>query len=79
MTVTDTAEAAHRVASAAMYGGATVSASSGASMFFGYSQGEWQVIGVLGGLVFAAAGFFTNLWFKAAHLKLERKRSETNR
>lgn len=70
MTINDTAEAAHRVASAAMYGGAGISASSGVSMYFGLSVEQWQVFGVLGGLVFAAAGFLTNLYFKHAHLQL---------
>jgi hypothetical protein len=63
----DAADAAHKAASAATYGG------SGVAVYFGFSPGEWQVIGILGGLVFAAAGFFTNLYFKAAHLRVAKE------
>lgn len=68
MNVQDAADVAHKAANVATYGG------SGTALYFGFSPGEWQAIGILGGLVFAAAGYFTNLWFKAAHLKLERER-----
>lgn len=64
MSITDAAEAAHKAASAATYGG------SGVAVYFGFSPGEWQVIGIVGGLVFAALGFLTNWYFKAAHLRL---------
>ena len=78
MTFSDTAEAANRAASAAMYGGATVSASSGASMYFGFSTGEWQVFGIVGGLLFAAAGFLVNWAYKHKHYKLARGRLEAS-
>jgi hypothetical protein len=64
VNLNDAAEAAHKAASAATYGG------SGVAVYFGFSPGEWQVIGILGGLIFAALGFLTNLYFKHAHYKL---------
>lgn len=74
MSITDTAEAAHRAASTVMYAGAGMAAGSGASIgvttYFGLTLGHWQVIGIVAGIVFAAAGFITNLWFKSAHYRL---------
>lgn len=67
MTIDDAADAAHKVASASMYGG------SGAAVYFGFTPGEWQVIGILGGLFFAAAGFIANIWFKHQHLVLAKQ------
>jgi hypothetical protein len=67
VTLNDAADAAHKAASAATYGG------SGVAVYFGFSPGEWQVIGILGGLFFAAAGFFTNVWFKYQHYELAKK------
>jgi hypothetical protein len=79
MSITDTAEAAHRAASAVMYTGAGMAAGSGASIgvttYFGLTLGHWQVIGIVAGIVFAAAGYFTNLWFKHAHYRLEVRKS----
>jgi allophanate hydrolase subunit 1 len=68
MSSSEAAVIAHKAASAAIYGG------SGTAMYFGLSPGEWQVVGVLGGLVFAAAGFVTNLYFKHQHFLLAKKR-----
>jgi hypothetical protein len=56
MSITDTAEAAHRVTSVVGYGG------SGTAIYFGFSPGEWQAIGILGGLVIGLAGFAFNAW-----------------
>jgi hypothetical protein len=66
--MTEMVEVAHKAASAATYGG------SGAAMYFGLSPGEWQVVGVIGGLVFAAFGFVTNLYFKHQHFQLAKQR-----
>lgn len=55
---------------AVAYGG------GGAAMYFGLTAGEWQVIGVLGGLLVGLAGFVTNLYYKHQHLKLARERLE---
>jgi hypothetical protein len=56
MNSSEVAEYAHRAASAATYGG------SGTAMYFGLSPGEWQVVGVVGGLLIGAAGFAFNAW-----------------
>jgi hypothetical protein len=68
MNLSDTADAAHRVASAAMTGGASVSVASGASMavttYYGLSPGEWQVIGIVGGLVIGLIGLGINAAFQ---------------
>jgi hypothetical protein len=66
-TLNEAAEVAHKAATVATYGG------SGTAVYFGFSPGEWQAIGIAGGLFFAAAGFFANLWFKWAHLNLAKK------
>lgn len=57
-----------KVSAAATYSGA------GTAVYFGFSPGGWQVIGIVGGLIFAAAGFLTNLYFKHQHLKLAKQR-----
>ena len=72
MSLTDTAEAAHKAASAATYGG------SGVAVYFGLSPGEWQVIGIVGGLVFAAAGWATNFYFKRQHLLLAKAKAQAD-
>lgn len=72
MSLTDTAEAAHKAASAATYGG------SGVAVYFGFSPGEWQVIGIVGGLVFAAAGWATNFYFKRQHLLLAKSKAQAD-
>lgn len=72
MSLTDTAEAAHKAASAATYGG------SGVAVYFGLSPGEWQVIGIVGGLVFAAAGWATNFYFKRQHLLLAKSKAQAD-
>lgn len=35
---------------------------SGASLVFGLTPGEWQAVGVMGGLFFAFCGFAFNAW-----------------
>lgn len=67
MTIDEAADAAHKAASAVTYGG------SGVAVYFGFSPGEWQVIGIFGGLFFAAAGFLANVYFKHQHLKLAKQ------
>ena len=60
-----------KVANAATYGG------SGTAFYFGLSAGEWQAIGVIGGLAVAAVGLVVNVvitWhFKNKHFKLAEK------
>jgi hypothetical protein len=71
-TLPDVAEAAHKVASAATYGG------SGVAVYFGFSPGEWQAIGIVGGLVFAAAGWATNFYFRRQHLLLAMAKAQAD-
>lgn len=47
-----------KIASTAQYGG------SGGAVYFGLSPGEWQIIGIAGGLLIAALGFAVNLYFQ---------------
>lgn len=71
----DTVDAAHRVASVATYGGAST------AVYFGLSPGEWQIVGILGGLLIGVAGWLTNAamnyHFKQQHLKLAQSRAAT--
>lgn len=62
--------AAEKVANAAQYVG------GGGAVIFGLTPSEWSVIGVIGGLLFAAAGFLMTAWFKAQHLKLAKRVAE---
>jgi hypothetical protein len=43
---------------AATYGG------SGVAVYFGFTSGEWQVIGVIGGLVIGFLGLVVNTYFQ---------------
>jgi hypothetical protein len=61
---------AEKVSAAATYGG------SGAAVYFGFTAGEWQVIGVIGGLVVAVIGLVVNAIYRHAHYKLARDRLE---
>lgn len=36
----------------------------GVSMYFGLSPGEWQVFGIVAGVVIAILGFVTNTFFQ---------------
>jgi hypothetical protein len=58
-----------KASTVATYGG------SGAAVYFGFTPGEWQVIGIVGGLIFAAAGFAVNLLYKHKHYLLAEKRA----
>jgi hypothetical protein len=63
-----------KVAHTVQYAGATGAASAGGAYVFGYTPAEWSVIGVIGGLAFAALGFvvgtITNIFYKQKHYKL---------
>lgn len=71
--INDAADAAHKAASVATYGGA------GVSVYFGLTPGEWQIVGIVGGLVIGVLGWATNavmnFHFKQQHLKLARSRA----
>lgn len=58
---------AAKTANVATYGG------SGAAVVFGLTPSEWQVIGIIGGLVTAVAGFGLSWWYKHQHLKIVRR------
>jgi hypothetical protein len=45
----------------------------GTAVYFGLSPGEWQALGVIGGILIGLAGYLTNLYFKHQHLKLARR------
>ena len=70
MTMTDTADAAYKAASAATYGGA------GTAAVFGLSSSEWQALGVIGGILIGIVGVVVKGWldyhFKKKHYELER-------
>lgn len=68
----ESAEAIHRVASSATYGGA-----AGATVF-GFTVSEWSVIGVIGGLVIALLGFFVNIYFKRQHLLIAMRNAKAD-
>jgi hypothetical protein len=48
----------------------------GTAVYFGLTAGEWQVVGVIGGILIGLAGLGVNAFFKHQHLKLARERSE---
>ena len=79
MAMTETAVAAHRAASAAMITGVGTSTGSAASMYFSLSPAEWQVIGIIGGLLIGFVGLVVNasisVYFKRQHLLIERARA----
>lgn len=47
----------------------------GTALAFGLTSGEWQAIGVIGGLLVGIAGLYVNFRFKRKHYELARKRS----
>ena len=53
-------------------------AGGGTAVFFGMSQGEWQAVGVIGGLLIGVVGICLNAvvsaYFKHQHYKLAKKR-----
>jgi hypothetical protein len=65
---------AAKAASAAQWGGSAVAGASGAARVFGLTTDEWTVIGIIAGIVFAAAGFVLTWIYKQAHLRLARER-----
>lgn len=59
---------AEKVSAAVGYSG------SGTALFFGLSPGEWQAIGVMGGLLIGLAGFAFNAWLGWRRDQRERAR-----
>lgn len=62
---------AEKVSAAVGYGGA------GTSLIFGLTAGQWQAIGVIGGLLIALAGFAFNVWLGLDRRKRERESNAT--
>ena len=58
---------AEKVATTATYTG------SGGAVFFGLTANEFAA---LGGLAIAVVGFLVNVWFKAQHLAIARKKAQ---
>ena len=56
-----------KVANTATYGG------SASAVVFGLTPGEWQVLGIIGGLLTAVAGFLLTWWYKHQHLQIARR------
>lgn len=47
-----------KASSIAAYGGGTT------AFVFGLTPGEWQVVGIVGGLLIGGAGLLVNAWFQ---------------
>jgi hypothetical protein len=56
------------LANVATYGG------SGTMMYFGLTPGEWQIVGVLGGLLIGVLGLVVNAYFQWKRLELDQGR-----
>lgn len=61
-----------KTSAAVAYGG------GGTAVYFGLSSGEWQAIGVIGGILIGVVGYLTNVYFKHQHLKIARERLEAS-
>ena len=55
---------------------------SAGAVVFGLTPGEWQIVGVIGGLVIAFLGFLVNIsvniYFKRQHLLLAREAAKAD-
>lgn len=80
MAVSEIAEAAHRAASAVQHGGMAMSVGGGASVavteYLGLSIMQWQVVGILSGVVIGVVGLLLktaiDVFFRWQELKLKR-------
>lgn len=46
----------------------------GLTIFLGFTPGQWQVIGVLGGLLIGALGLALNWYFQHQRLTMDRRK-----
>lgn len=53
-----------KASTAAIFGG------SGTAIMFGLTPGEWQVLGIIGGVLVGVAGLVVNIAFKWLHYRL---------
>ena len=51
---------------------------SAGAVVFGLTPGEWQIVGVIGGLVIAFLGFLANIYFKRQYLLLAREAAKVD-
>ena len=51
-------------------------AGAGVALVFGLTPSEWSVIGVIGGLIVAVAGFMVNVYFGWRRLKIDRAKAK---
>lgn len=51
----------------------------GTAVYFGLTPSEWQVVGVIGGILIGIAGLLVNVWFKQKHLDLARQQAHADR
>jgi hypothetical protein len=70
MTITDTAEAIQKVASAAVPTGGVVAMGSGAVNYFGLSKDEWTLVFAGVGALVAVVGFLVSWYYKHQTYKL---------
>lgn len=59
-----------KASSAAIFGG------SGTAIMFGLTPGEWQVLGIIGGVLVGVAGLVVNVAFKWLHYRLAAQAAE---
>lgn len=62
-----------KASAVATYGGSLT------AVYFGFTPGEWQVIGIVGGIVIGVVGYLTNAYFGWQRLKMDRERANATR
>lgn len=70
MSLTDTAEAIQKVASAAVPTGGVVAMGSGAVNYFGLSKDEWTLVFAGIGALVALLGFFVSWYYRHKEYRL---------
>lgn len=69
-----------KVSAVAAYGGSGTAVVSGAAEYLGLTPGEWQIVGIIGGLVIGVLGLIVNAginaFFNWQRLKLDRQKAK---
>lgn len=65
-----------KISATAALGGSGTAVISGAPQYFGLSPGEWQIVGVIGGLLIALAGFLVNAYIGWRRLQIDIERAK---